>query len=96
LKPIIETPWNVDSGSDGDSSPAVRASLRVIRAYKLLVSPYFAGSCRFLPTCADYAAQAIAAHGVIHGSWLTAKRLARCHPLCAAGYDPVPVKPQIR
>ena len=69
---------------------AVRVSLRVIRAYKVLVSPYFGGSCRFLPSCADYAAEAIARHGVVQGTWLTTKRLARCHPLCAAGHDPVP------
>jgi putative membrane protein insertion efficiency factor len=71
-------------------------SLGAIRAYKVLISPYFAGSCRFLPTCADYAAEAFARHGVVRGAWLTAKRLARCHPLCAAGHDPVPVESQIR
>ena len=96
MKPITEIPSNVDPASDDDYSPAVRVSLRVIRAYKVLISPYFAGSCRFLPTCADYAAEAFARHGVAHGAWLTAKRLARCHPLCAAGHDPVPVEPQIR
>jgi uncharacterized protein len=87
---------NVDRASEDSHSLAVRLSLRLIRAYKVLVSPYFAGSCRFLPTCADYAAEAFARHGVGQGTWLTAKRLARCHPLCAAGHDPVPVKPQIR
>jgi putative membrane protein insertion efficiency factor len=96
LKPITETPSNVDLVSDADYSLAVRVSLRVIRAYKLFVSPYFAGSCRFLPSCADYAAEAFARHGVVRGVWLTTKRLARCHPLCAAGHDPVPVEPQIR
>jgi putative membrane protein insertion efficiency factor len=96
LKPITEIPSSVDPASDDDYSLAVRVSLRVIRAYKVAVSPYLAGSCRFLPTCADYAAEAFARHGVVQGTWLTAKRLARCHPLCAAGHDPVPVKPQIR
>jgi hypothetical protein len=96
LKPITETRSNVDLVSDDDYSLAVRVSLRVIRAYKLFVSPYFAGSCRFLPSCADYAAEAFARHGVVRGVWLTTKRLARCHPLCAAGHDPVPVEPQIR
>ncbi|PYI82452.1 MAG: membrane protein insertion efficiency factor YidD [Verrucomicrobia bacterium] len=70
----------------------VRLSLRLIRAYKVLISPYFTGSCRFLPSCADYAAEAIARHGFVLGAWLAARRLARCHPLCAAGYDPVPTK----
>jgi putative membrane protein insertion efficiency factor len=62
-----------------------------LRAYKLCISPYFRGSCRFLPSCADYAAEAVERHGVLRGSWLAACRLARCHPLCAAGHDPVPI-----
>jgi putative membrane protein insertion efficiency factor len=69
----------------------VRAALRLIRAYKILISPYFTGSCRFLPSCADYAAIAVERHGVVRGSLLAARRLARCHPLCAAGHDPVPL-----
>ena len=64
--------------------------LAVLRGYKLCVSPFFRGSCRFMPSCADYAALAFASHGIVRGGWLTIKRLARCHPLCAAGYDPVP------
>jgi putative membrane protein insertion efficiency factor len=62
----------------------------LLRAYKLLISPYFAGSCRFLPSCADYADEAIARHGVVRGGWLAARRLCRCHPFCAGGHDPVP------
>jgi uncharacterized protein len=69
---------------------AVRAALWFLRAYKVLVSPYFAGSCRFLPSCSEYAAIAIDRHGVIRGGWLAVRRLIRCHPLCAAGHDPVP------
>jgi putative membrane protein insertion efficiency factor len=65
----------------------------LIRGYKLFISPYFfAGSCRFLPSCADYASEAIAIHGLVAGSWLAAKRLVRCHPFCEAGHDPVPRK----
>jgi len=75
----------------GSESVAARGALAVIRAYKRAISPYFRGSCRFLPTCADYAAVAIARHGVLRGGWLAARRLARCHPLCAAGHDPVPL-----
>jgi putative membrane protein insertion efficiency factor len=96
LKPITDILSNVVPASEDSYSLAVRLSLQLIRAYKVLVSPYFGGSCRFLPTCADYAAVAFARHGVGQGLWLTAKRLARCHPLCAAGHDPVPAKPQIR
>jgi uncharacterized protein len=62
----------------------------LLRGYKLLISPFFRGSCRFLPSCADYAAEAIARHGVMRGGWLAARRLARCHPLGHAGHDPVP------
>jgi putative membrane protein insertion efficiency factor len=67
-------------------------ALGILRGYKLLISPYFRGSCRFLPSCADYATEALTRHGVIRGTWLTARRLARCHPLCEGGYDAVPVK----
>lgn len=71
-------------------TPAVWLALALIRGYKVLLSPYFAGSCRFLPSCADYAAEAIASHGLIRGVGLAGRRLGRCHPLCAAGHDPVP------
>ena len=70
----------------------MRLALAAIRAYKILISPYFRGSCRFVPTCADYTAQAIATHGLIRGTMLGAWRLMRCQPLCRHGYDPVPVK----
>jgi putative membrane protein insertion efficiency factor len=85
-----------DSAPGDNRRPGVWVALKVLRAYKVLISPYFAGSCRFLPSCADYATEAITTHGVIAGSWLAAKRLARCHPLCAAGHDPVPAKPYSR
>jgi uncharacterized protein len=73
-----------------ERSMAVRAALTLIRGYKIFISPYFRGSCRFLPSCADYAAEAIARHGLMRGGWLAARRLTRCHPLCNAGHDPVP------
>ena len=76
---------------NGDNDTiAVRAALALVRGYKVAISPYFRGSCRFLPSCADYAAIAIARHGAVYGTWLAVRRLARCHPLCAAGHDPVP------
>jgi putative membrane protein insertion efficiency factor len=65
-------------------------ALALLRGYKLLISPYFAGSCRFLPSCADYARDAVILHGVVRGGWLATRRLARCHPLCEGGHDPVP------
>jgi uncharacterized protein len=50
----------------------------------------FPGTCRFVPSCADYARDAVSRYGVLRGSWLAAMRLARCHPLCEGGFDPVP------
>jgi len=67
-----------------------RAILVALRGYKLLLSPLFTGSCRYLPTCSDYAAQAVREHGALRGGWLAAKRLARCHPFGGSGLDPVP------
>ncbi len=64
--------------------------LGLIRLYQYLVSPLLPGSCRYLPTCSEYAAQAIAGHGAARGSWLALRRLLRCHPWGGAGYDPVP------
>jgi uncharacterized protein len=68
----------------------VHVALTLLRAYKLLVSPLFIGSCRFVPSCSDYAADAVRQYGVARGSWLAARRLARCHPFCDGGHDPVP------
>ena len=90
MKPITEPSSNVVYASGDDVSLAARVMLAILRGYKALISPYFRGSCRFLPSCADYAAIAVARHGALRGGWLASKRLARCHPLCAAGHDPVP------
>jgi len=79
LKPITET----------SSNAASAAILALIRGYKILLSPYFRGSCRFLPSCADYAAEAVQQYGALRGGWLAARRLARCHPLGRHGFDPV-------
>lgn len=62
----------------------------LIRGYQLLVSPMLGPSCRYLPSCSDYAAEAIERHGPLAGTWLALKRLARCHPWGRSGYDPVP------
>jgi uncharacterized protein len=62
----------------------------LIRLYQLLVSPVLGPNCRFHPSCSAYAAEAIATHGAIHGSWLAIRRLLRCHPWGGSGYDPVP------
>ena len=70
--------------------PVSALVLGLLRAYKLLISPLFAGSCRFYPSCADYMGEAIHIHGAVKGMWLGARRLARCHPLGSHGFDPVP------
>ncbi|HEY9234244.1 MULTISPECIES: membrane protein insertion efficiency factor YidD [Phenylobacterium] len=61
-----------------------------LRAYKLTLSPLIGRQCRFLPTCSEYAAEALILHGPVRGSWLATRRLCRCHPWGSAGYDPVP------
>lgn len=62
----------------------------MIRGYQLTLSPILGGSCRFTPSCSAYASEAIDRHGAFRGSVLVIKRIARCHPLCDGGYDPVP------
>jgi hypothetical protein len=62
----------------------------LIRVYQKLISPLLPPSCRFFPSCSEYACQALAKHGVLKGVWLAGKRLLRCHPWHAGGYDPVP------
>jgi putative membrane protein insertion efficiency factor len=60
-----------------------------LRAYKQWISPMLPHACRYLPTCSDYAMEAVARYGVLHGGWLAIRRLARCHPLGGHGLDPV-------
>mgnify|MGYP001182558361 CR=1 FL=1 len=67
-----------------------RLALAFIVVYQRAVSPHFASSCRYTPTCSQYCYEAIEGHGVTKGSWLTLKRMARCRPLGGRGYDPVP------
>jgi uncharacterized protein len=81
------------SVSHGDpDSPGIgaRGVLLLLRGYKLILSPLFAGSCRYSPSCSDYMSIAIHEHGLTMGVWLGLKRLARCHPFGGHGYDPVP------
>jgi uncharacterized protein len=61
----------------------------LVKLYQVTLSPFLGRQCRFYPTCSWYSLEALRTHGVA-GAWLTMKRLARCHPFCAGGYDPVP------
>jgi putative membrane protein insertion efficiency factor len=77
--------------SDSPRRGGVRLALGALRFYKAYLSLLVGGSCRFEPTCSMYAYEAVERFGVAHGSWLTLKRLLRCHPLSRKfGYDPVP------
>ncbi len=61
----------------------------LLKLYKRVISPVLPSACRFYPTCSEYMAGAIAKHGTVHGVWLGLKRLGKCHPFHAGGYDPV-------
>lgn len=67
-----------------------RLLLALIRAYRYVLSPWWGRSCRFTPTCSEYAVDAIERHGALRGSLLAMRRVSRCHPWHAGGYDPAP------
>jgi len=67
-----------------------RLFIFVINLYKIVVSPLLPPACRFLPTCSDYAIEAIKKHGTLKGMYFALRRILRCHPLCEGGFDPVP------
>jgi putative membrane protein insertion efficiency factor len=62
----------------------------LVKGYRLLLSPWLGSACRFEPTCSGYSLEALQQHGAALGSYLTLRRLARCHPWCEGGHDPVP------
>jgi putative membrane protein insertion efficiency factor len=67
-----------------------RFVLALLGAYKYFVSPWFSGTCRYVPGCADFMTEAVLRHGVLRGGFYGLRRLARCHPFGGSGYDPVP------
>jgi putative membrane protein insertion efficiency factor len=63
--------------------------IRALRSYQTAVSPFLPSACRFYPTCSEYARQAVEQYGALKGAWMGLRRLARCHPFHAGGFDPV-------
>ena len=68
----------------------------LLKLYRLVVSPLYGNVCRYYPSCSAYALRAVETHGAVRGSWLAGRRLLRCHPWTAGGYDPVPGTPEWR
>lgn len=73
-----------------DRTALQKIAIGFIRFYQLVISPLLGPRCRFIPTCSEYAKDAIILHGTRKGCWLAIKRLLKCHPLHSGGYDPVP------
>ena len=67
-----------------------KAVLKCLRFYQRQISPLSPPRCRYIPTCSEYAVQAVEKYGAVKGGWLAARRLLRCHPFRKGGYDPVP------
>jgi len=71
-------------------SVVARLVVLLIRGYQVTLSPLLPSACRYQPTCSRYALDAVERYGALKGTWLGAKRIARCHPFHPGGYDPVP------
>lgn len=67
-----------------------KLALLLIRGYQLVVSPWLGANCRYYPSCSQYTAEAVDRYGALRGSWMGARRILRCHPFHAGGFDPVP------
>lgn len=92
-RPPEQRVGGVQSDADGSGTPKsapARAIELLIRGYQLSVSPLLPSACRYYPTCSQYALEAVRKHGAQKGGWLAIRRILRCHPFHAGGYDPVP------
>jgi putative membrane protein insertion efficiency factor len=67
-----------------------RSLILLVRLYQVTLSPIVGRQCKYIPTCSEYAAEALRRHGALRGSLLAARRLLRCHPFARGGFDPVP------
>jgi putative membrane protein insertion efficiency factor len=88
--------WKLETGNwKLNMNMAQRTALNLLAAYKRWISPMFLPACRYVPSCSDYAAEAISHHGLLHGTLLAVTRLLRCHPFVKGGFDPVPLPQNI-
>ena len=87
--PRLDSPlWRLSKVRD---KPMVKALLMaLVRGYRFFLSPWLGSACRFEPTCSAYSLKALEQHGAAAGTYLTLRRLVRCHPWCDGGHDPVP------
>lgn len=76
-------------------SPLAWLLMALIGTYRRLISPMLAPSCRFYPSCSQYALDAVKAHGALKGAWLATRRLLKCHPFHEGGFDPVPERGEV-
>jgi len=77
-------------------NPVQRLLVALVKGYRFFLSPWLGSACRFTPTCSAYSLEALQRHGAGAGTYLTLARLARCHPWCEGGHDPVPdAKPRL-
>lgn len=76
----------------GPPGPVASLLILFVRAYRRFLSPLLGQQCRFQPSCSAYGLEALQVHGSLRGTWLTARRIARCHPFHPGGHDPVPPK----
>jgi len=72
------------------SRAAVWAAVVVVQAYQVMLRPLLIGTCKYCPSCSDYAVEALRTHGLWRGGWLAVRRVLRCHPFSPGGIDPVP------
>ncbi len=76
----------------GSAGPVATLLILLVRAYRRFLSPLLGQQCRFHPSCSAYGLEALQVHGALRGTWLTVRRIARCHPFHPGGHDPVPPK----
>jgi putative membrane protein insertion efficiency factor len=81
---------NLETGGFRMKRMARLAVLFALRAYKWVLSPLLPPCCRYLPSCSEYAMEAVARHGIFSGGWMALCRVLRCHPFVSGGFDPVP------